>query len=229
MTPRRNPKALDVVIDTQIDYMLPSRPAHIRSAEDIIVPGLEWLCERNEDNCAGVLFTANKFTPAEYHKTLYAREFPPHCLTGDLGSYDPVGLQNVFSQRLLVSRGVPTFHLYKKVHSMWDVDLDGFPANVHAYYGGVQTSFSLAEFVGKNLDETGVNNVNIWGTDTSGALKDAITGFLLRKFKVRVYLNLCAARVGIKSMILQDLFLEEIKNGQLELMRPLSGVASEPA
>lgn len=206
-------KALDVVIDTQIDYLLPSQAStYVPGAEAIIVPGLEWLCTRTESNSVGVLFTGNKFTESEYAESKMAQELPPHCLVGALGDYDPVGVQNVFSQRIMVSRGVPTFHLYKKTRSMWDVDADDNQATVHTFHGSAATAYNLQQFM-HTTEILPVSLVNIWGVASDGAVRDAIVGFLLRGFKVNVVTNLCR---GLRTEIdLAEDFPVELEEGKL--------------
>lgn len=195
------PKALDVVIDTQVSYLLPSQKhTYVPKAAQLILPGLEWLCTRNENNSVGVMFTENKFTPEEYEKSELKKEFPAHCLIGGLSGYDPVGVQNIFNQRLLVSRGVPVFHLHKKIQSMWAKDMWDNHATVHSFKGSSAQAYGLPEFIGTQLE--GVKRVNIWGVAADGALINAIDGFLARKFKVNVISNLCRGRAYQISQLL---------------------------
>lgn len=210
-------RSLDVIVDTQIDYMLPGRPTSVLSAQNLIAPGIEWICSRTPKNSFGVLFTGNKFTESEYEDSELRKEWPAHCLVGGLGDYDPVGVQNVFSQRLCVSRGVPTFHLYKKRQDMWKRDTDGMQANVHAFQGSVATSYSLPEFIGAKVKESGVVLINIWGVATDGALADAVAGFLEQNFRVNVVTNLCKGRHVDNEDFLKTTFKKELASEQLVL------------
>lgn len=208
-------KALDVVVDAQLSYLLPSQgETHIPRAERIIVPGLEWLSTRTDKNSAGVMFTENKFTADEYSMCELRHEFQPHCLVGDLGDYDPVGVQNAFNQRLLVSRGVPVFHLHKKTRNMWDLDMWDSHSTVHTFRGSSASAYTLPEFVGTQLE--GVKRVNIWGVSGDGAVLDAIDGFLARKFGVNVITNLCRSRVyDIEDLLSQPKYAQYRTNSLL--------------
>jgi nicotinamidase-related amidase len=212
-----NTRTLDVVVDTQLDYVLPSRKTHVPRAQRLLVPGLEWLCTRTPENSFGVLFTENKFTPDEYKESDLSPELPPHCLIGSLGDYDPVGVQNAFNQRLLSSRGVPVYHLHKKMRNMWDIDADDNQATVHSFQGSTANAYFLSEFITKNVAEAGVKRVNIWGVSSDDAVLHAITGFLLRKFKVNVVSNLCASVSTDIEDLCMDMFTPQIAEGQLTL------------
>lgn len=214
-----NTRTLDVVVDMQLDYVLPSREAtRVPRAQRLVVPGLEWLCRRTPENSFGVLFTENKFTADEYAESTISLELPPHCLVGALGDYDPVGVQNAFNQRLLSSRGIPVYHLHKKTQNMWDIDADDNQATVHAFQGSTATAYFLSEFIGKLVQDEGkVDKVNIWGVASDVAVRDAITGFLIRKFKVNVVTNLCAERTYDIEDLCNDLFASQIGAGQLTL------------
>lgn len=210
-------KSLEVLVDTQVDYLLPSRPTYIDGGHRIIVPGFERLCALMPETSHGVLFTGNKFTVDQYAESRLSQEFPPHCLVGALGDYDPVGVQNIFNQRLLVSRGIPTYHLHKQEQDMWDLDSYDMHATVHAYQGSNATAYTLPEFIGKYVLDAGISHINIWGVSADAAVREAITGFLARKFKVNVITNLCKSRGADIEDVLEDLFAEEMASGMLTM------------
>lgn len=214
---KRSAKILDVVLCAQLDYLLPEGKASVPDAYKVILPGMRHLLDRTPENSAGVLFVDNKFTDENYDETDYANEYPAHCLTGGFGDYDPIGVQNVFSYRLLNSRGIPVFHMHKHVQDMWQPDQHDVMATVHVDRGGAQTAMFLSEFVGTMLDRQGINTINIWGASPKKDTKLAITGFLVRGFRVRRWADLCFTPQGeqVFQTRLKMMFEEQYTSGQL--------------
>lgn len=212
-------KTLEVVVNTQVDYALPSRPAYVPGAEEIIVPGIEFLCSRNAGNSAGVLMVTNRWEANEYGKSELASKFRPHCLIGGWGDYDPVGVQNVFSPTMIEQRGLPVWTLHKRHENMWQLGREGFLGTVHRMQGSNAEAWTLADFVDEELREAQVNTVNIWGVSSDDAVKKAISGFLAHGFSVNVINNLCRHReVPIKQVIKQS-FSRELAAKTVTLMK----------
>jgi nicotinamidase/pyrazinamidase len=221
---KRTHKTLDVVVNTQVDYMLPEGKVYIKNAENLIVPGIQWMLTRTDLNSAGVLFVNNHFSEDEYAESEYAVEFPPHCLLAGLDDYEPVGTQNVFSQRLLVTRGVPVFNLQKKTKSMWGKIEGHNTPSVHLNRGGASTAMTLEYFMNAYItDDLGVSNVNIWGVDVEFEVAQAMAGFLKRGFRVTLHAGLCHLRGSAhaaQKKLASD-FRMELESGQLQYTVPL--------
>lgn len=214
---KRTHKHLEVVVGTQVDYLLPEGKAAVPQGHQIIVPGLRRLMDLQPESCAGVLFVNNYFTETEYKQSAYAKEHPPHCLVPGLDDYEAVGVQNVFSRYLLMPRGVPCFRGYKKTHSMWERDMWENPMKVDATRGSAATAETLPQFIGSLND--GVSNVVIWGLDTELEVAPAIDGFLVNGFKVCVLFDLCRTYTEHSTSFLNSKFSQAMAAGQLEISK----------
>lgn len=211
---------LEVVIGSQVDYILPEGKAAVPQASQIIVPGLRRLMDLRPDNCLGVLFANNGFTEHEYTKSDYATELPPHCLIPDLGEYEDPGVQNVFSSFLLTPRGLSVFRGYKKMRDMWKQDMWENHMKVNASRnGGAATAETLPQFMG-GMEEEGLANVTVWGVDLETDVIPAVDGFLVFGYKVKVMIDLCRARVQTNATAaLNAKFSNAIAAGQLEIAK----------
>lgn len=215
---KRTHKHLEVVVGTQVDYLLPEGKAAVPQGYQIIVPGLRRLMDLRPESCAGVLFVNNYFTEAEYKQSEYAQEHQPHCLIPGLDDYEAVGVQNVFSRFLLMPRGIPCFRGYKKTRSMWERDMWENPMKVDATRGSAATAETLPQFIGSMEDE-GVSNVVVWGLDTELEVAPSVDGFLVGGFKVRIMFDLCRSYAEHNIGFLNTKFSSAITAGQLEIVK----------
>jgi nicotinamidase/pyrazinamidase len=215
---KRTHRHLEVVVGTQVDYILPEGKAACPQASTIVVPGLRRLMDLGPDNCIGVLFVNNYFTAEEYKKSDYVDEFPPHCLIPGLDDYEAPGVQNVFSSFLLSPRGVPVFRGYKKQRDMWGRDMWENHMRISSNRGSAQTAETLPQFMG-GLEDHGVSNVTIWGADAEVEVAKAIDGFLVFGYKVCVMWDLCRSRTATNTNVLHTKFSAAIGAGQLEIVK----------
>jgi hypothetical protein len=214
---QRTRRHLEVVVGTQVDYVLPEGKVAIPLASQVIVPGLRRLLDLRPDNCVGVLFVNNVFTEHEYAKSVYARELPPHCLVPGLDDYEAVGVQNVFSSFLLTPRGVPVARGYKKA-PMWEKDMWGNHMKINCLRGAASTAETLPQFIG-GMEERGLSNVVIWGMDTELEVLPAVDGFLVAGYKVKLIFDLCRAYVANNLGAVTSKFSAAITAGQLEVVK----------
>jgi hypothetical protein len=215
---KRTHKHLEVVVCTQVDYLLPEGKAAVPQGHQIIVPGFRRLLDLRPESCAGVLFVNNFFTETEYKQSDYAKEHQPHCLVAGLDDYEPVGVQNVYSRYLLMPRGIPVFRGYKKTRSMWDLDMWENRMKVDLVRGSAATVETLPQFMG-GMEDEGLSNVVIWGLDTDLEVAPAVDGFLVAGYKVKVLLDLCRTYVAHNTSHLYSKFSAAIAAGQLEIVK----------
>jgi nicotinamidase/pyrazinamidase len=159
-----------VVVDTQFDFMMPKGALYVQGAEEIIVPGINFLANLNPDEYAGVLFTYDTHTPEIYEGSPESQQFPIHCVKGT------PGWENVFNPKL-VNQDIATFTLEKGVFNMWEEenikieDEDGDLAEREYFFEHL-----------KNHADT----VVVIGVAADFCVKWAIDGFVQRGWNVEV-------------------------------------------
>jgi nicotinamidase/pyrazinamidase len=107
-------KKVVVVVDMQFDFMdFPGSKLPIDGAQKIIPGVREYLGTLNDDNTDAVVFTGDDHDLVDYLASEEGKQFPPHCIRGELGS------QLVVDERLVpgVNR---LYRLNKGVFSMWE-------------------------------------------------------------------------------------------------------------
>ena len=175
-------KKFVVIVDTQVDFVSPNGSLYVPTAEEIIIPGIEYLRQLDVDNTVGILFTADTHDRDMYAYSEEAKEFPPHCLEGS------TGWANVFNADMVD----PNIMVYTAKKYVFDMFAD--PESVVlrdarlSKYGAVE-GLDINEFCTKLLPL--VDQVEVWGVASDYCVKYAIDGLLLRGFDVSIRNDLC--------------------------------------
>jgi len=193
---------LAIVIDGQVDFMVPQGALYVPGADQVTPVLNEYLKELTlENGYIGVLFTADTHDEETYPDSLEAKGdedkgipgFPPHCYKGTDGFDFAFEAKNVPTE-------TPKFILNKGVFNMWEEqELIVRPyriAGEMVAYGGEKTR---EDFFG-DLISAGVEEVEVTGVAADYCVKWAIEGLISRGFKITLYDNLTA---GIESDIHQ--------------------------
>lgn len=185
-----------VVVDAQVDFMLPSGKLYVPGAEKIIPNLCEYLTKIEEDE--NILFTFDSHTAHTYKDSSESKMFPLHCELGTIG------------HRLVVPTDITPgnpYSLCKNVFSMWENIENSKVENL--WYPDGWYYDSLENFL---RDKAG-NEVMISGVASDYCVRQAIQGFLDRGFKVNVNPALCC---GISKSI--EEVIEEIA-GDITIVR----------
>lgn len=182
-------KKLLIVVDTQFDFMMPSGALYVGGAEQIIVPGIDFLASLNKDDYQGVLFTADTHYVETWDSMPESKEFPIHCVMGT------PGWQNVFNP-MMVGSGIPVSHMEKGVFSMWeedDLDIRLIRPSEEAILQGnaAQDMVMSRNFFFDALELSGIETVQVMGVASDYCVKWAVDGLVKRGFKVEVLTELC--------------------------------------
>lgn len=173
-------KKLLVVIDTQIDFMLPHGKLYVKGAEELIVPGMNFLSTLDPDEYHSVLFTQDSHDRVTYDDSPESEQFPIHCEIGT------VGWENVFSPTI-VPPSIPVFFMPKGVFDMWEEDDD--ETEIYCVESEDDDGEVRSEFMNRIVVDFS-NRVDIMGVASDFCVKDALTGFLNEGFDVGVFADL---------------------------------------
>ena len=172
-----------VVVDTQFDFVMPNGALYVKGAEQIIVPGINFLANLNPDEYEGVLFTYDSHVPDIYNGSPESEQFPIHCVMGT------PGWQNVFNDSIIPD-DIKIWTLGKRVFNMWEEDdLDLFH---EAWIGDCeQHELMKRDSYFDQLKISGIDTVEVFGVASDYCVKQAVDGFVARGFKVNVIQELC--------------------------------------
>lgn len=172
-----------VVIDTQYDFMMPGGALYVEGAEQIIVPGIEFLANLNPQEYEGVLMTFDTHTPEVYADSAESELFPIHCINGTSG------WENVFNKDL-INPDIKVWELDKEVFNMWEEDhLSIFREGPQG--DSSQNEFSYRDKFFEDLKSDGIDTIQIFGVASDFCVKWAVDGFVKRGFNVEVIDHLC--------------------------------------
>lgn len=171
-----------IVVDTQYDFVMPDGALYVAGAEDIVVPGIEFLSTLDPDEYCGVLFTYDTHYEATYFDLPESKQFPIHCIRGTSGH------ANVFNPSL-VSGDIAKLDLIKGVFSMWEED-DILIGNTGFGDTNPTTTFRREGFF-EGLKKGGVDTVQVMGVASDFCVKWAVDGLVQRGFNVEVLGHLC--------------------------------------
>lgn len=180
-----------VVIDTQYDFMMPNGALYVQGAEQIIVPGIEFLANLSPDNYAGVLFTYDTHSHNVYEGSSESEMFPIHCVEGT------PGWENVFNPDLIKQpsagqKGINVYTLTKGVFNMWeedDIRIVARPGNT--FFNSYESANQSREVFFEQMKDAGIDTIEIFGVASDFCVKWAVDGFVKRGFKVEVVDELC--------------------------------------
>lgn len=168
---------LHVVVDAQVDFMLPSGKLYVPGAETIIPNLCEYLTKIDLNDT--VLFTFDTHTKHQYEGSDESKSFPIHCELGTVGHKLVVPSE--------ICGGNP-FYFYKNIFSMWDApDSPSAISNLDfpdCWYTASREKF-IEDSYAKNKD------VMISGVASDFCVIGAIKGFVERGFNVKVDPRLC--------------------------------------
>lgn len=158
-----------VVIDTQVDFMLPAMALPVLGADRMIPLVNKFLATLDPVEYSGVLFTHDTHAPEVYKDSEEAKAFPIHCVKGT------PGWENVFNPGII--KNIDVCFLEKGVFNMWEessLDItseeDPLPR----------------DFVFEAIKKYGVEEIEIMGVAADYCVFWAIQGFVERGFKVTV-------------------------------------------
>jgi len=183
------PNKLLVNVDSQIDFVMPWGALPVQGATKIIEPGIRFLANLDPTVYFASLWTFDTHTPTKYigspenlgDPKANQPGFPIHC------DKNTPGWANVFNP-LIMPEDIPLHILEKDVFNMWAdpmAETIMFPP-----LNGVGPE-PFAQFLA-NLQDNDVDTVTMMGVAADFCVKDAITGFLARGFKVEVVEHLTA-------------------------------------
>lgn len=176
-------KTFLVVVDTQYDFVMPKGALYVKDAEQIIVPGIEFLANLNPEEYEGVLMTFDTHVPSNYEGSPESELFPIHCVEGT------PGWENVFNKNI-IPRDIKVWELTKGVFNMWEEE----HLPIFGEDRGGDTSkneFSYRDQFFEELKERGIDTVEVFGVASDYCVKWAVDGFIQRGFKVEVIDHLC--------------------------------------
>jgi nicotinamidase/pyrazinamidase len=175
-------KKILVVVDTQYDFMMPGGALYVKGAEEIILPGIQFLGSLDPDEYQGVLFTYDTHYEATYYDMPESKAFPIHCIRGTPGH------ANVFNPSL-VSGDIAILDLVKGVFNMWEEEniLIG-----NSGFGDTRptNTWERDQFF-KDLKDSGTEVVEVMGVASDYCVKWAVDGFTKLGYKVKVLDKLC--------------------------------------
>lgn len=186
-----------VIVDAQVDFMLPTGKLYVPGAEKIIPNICEYLAKIKKGE--NILFTFDTHTKDAYKDSEEAKSFPIHCEVGTVGHKLVVPTD--------ITQGNP-YSLDKTVFSMWENIENSKVENL--WYPDCWYHDTLENFL---RDETDGQEVMVSGVASDFCVRQAIQGFLDRGFKVQVNPALCA---GINKTI--EEVIEEI-GGDITIVR----------
>ena len=171
-----------VVVDTQYDFVMPNGKLYVKGAEQIIVPGIEFLANLNPQAYEGVLFTFDTHTPKVYTGSPESELFPIHCVSGT------PGWQNVFNKDI-IHRDIKVWGLEKGVFNMWEEPNEEL---FHEAWMGDAESHKLVnrDVFFESLPKTSTL-IEVFGVASDYCVKQAVDGFVERGFAVAVIDQLC--------------------------------------
>lgn len=173
-----------VVIDTQYDFVMPKGALYVKGAENIILPGIDYLANLNPDEYCGVLFTYDTHTPSVYEGSPESEQFPIHCVRRTFG------WTNVFNDQI-IHRSIPVSRLEKGVFNMWeesDLRMERFDRStsiVRPVIDMLTRDDFFLDLANKDVE------IEIFGVASDYCVKWAVDGFVKRGFKVKVIDELC--------------------------------------
>lgn len=165
-----------IVVDTQVDFMLPEGALPVAGADALIAPMHDWLASLSTDDAMGVLFTFDTHRTELYRGSPEAEEFPIHCV------HRTPGWENVLDPGA-IDPAIPVYRLEKGVFDMWaEPDL-------------VIEAAATGETIGRDaffekLRTSGVTTVTVIGVAADYCVRWAIDGLLARGFAVEVPVGL---------------------------------------
>jgi len=174
-----------VVVDTQYDFMMPSGALYVQTAEDTILPGIDFLSKLNPDEYEGVLFTFDTHDPRTWNDMPESKDFPIHCIKGT------PGWVNVFNEKL-VPKAIPMFHLEKGVFNMWEEER----LPLHRFDYSTSLVRPVIDFLYRDdffaqMAQRDEVAIQVMGVASDYCVKWAVDGFVKRGFKVEVIEELC--------------------------------------
>ena len=172
-----------VVVDTQYDFVMPGGALYVKDAEQIIVPGIEFLANLKPEEYEGVLKTFDTHVPDAYEGSPESELFPIHCVEGT------PGWENVFNKHLINS-DIKVWEMTKGVFNMWEEDY--LPLFREGRQGDAsQNEFSYRDEFFERLKDDGIDTIQVFGVASDFCVKWAVDGFVKRGFKVEVIEHLC--------------------------------------
>ena len=177
-----------VVVDAQVDFMLPTGKLYVPGAEKIIPNLCEYLTkiEKGEN----ILFTSDTHTVDSYEGSEESKMFPLHCELGTIGHQLVVPTD--------ITPGNP-YSLCKNVFSMWENIENSKVENL--WYPDGWYYDSLENFLRDNAGD----EVMISGVASDFCVRQAIEGFLNRGFKVYVDPTLCCGITKSIEEVIEEL------------------------
>jgi nicotinamidase/pyrazinamidase len=150
-----------VIIDTQVDFMIPSGKLYVPGAEKTIPLGIQYLTKVAP--YGSLLFTQCAHTESEYEMSGEADQYPIHCVPGTVGFQNVYNVQGFYDSYSDYADDVTVQE--KKVFDMWE----GFSPERDTYFD--------------YLKEQGQLYLTVFGVVTEVCVKRALIGMLERGFQ----------------------------------------------
>lgn len=162
-----------VVVDTQVDFMMPNGILYVKGAEETLTPMVQYLSSLNPDTTSGVLFTMDTHTKEEYEGSPESELFPIHCEKGTKGHVNVINPE-------IIDEQIERYTVEKPVFDMW--------ASEEEVIGDFISFDNVEEFFGEGFEEeTGAEIIDIVGVALNFCVRQAVDGFLERGYTVRLH------------------------------------------
>lgn len=186
-----------VVIDTQVDFMLPNGKLYVPDAEKLIPDIMSFLSSIDKSDT--VLFTQDYHVRESYNKSEEAKLFPLHCeaLT--------VGQENVIPPGIVPCK---TYVLNKDVFSMWETEDYSHIVESLFFPEGAEV-YSRSKFI-DDMRDLHNNQVTVFGVAGDYCVLQAVQGFLERGFEVTIMPRLCQGISKNINQALDENLLEQV-------------------
>lgn len=165
-------RRLEIVVDTQADFMNANGTLFVDGAEALIAQIRAWLAALKSTEAAGALFTFDSHFADTYRGSAEAEQFSIHC------AYRTPGWENVLDPDAIDS-AVQVYRLEKGVFDMW--------AKPDLTVEAVATGEKVArDAFFAELKARGITEVTVVGVAADYCVRWAIEGLVAREFTVAV-------------------------------------------
>ena len=203
-----------LVVDTQVDFVMPAGALYVPGAEAIIEPGIAFLAQLDSRDYAAALFTFDS------HDESFAGSpenvgdpaagvpgFPMHCAVGT------PGWQNVFNPAL-VPEPIGLFQLHKGVFDMWEQQAGKVPVQPLARAMPTVTPGSAAcdrDTFFRSVLPSEVRTATVIGVASDFCVKWAVNGLLERGYAVEIVAHLTRGIERDMAAVIADDFPGRVK------------------
>lgn len=166
-----------IMVDVQVDFMLPSGKLYVPGADKMIPDLLNYLSSLPAED--DVLFTLDTHTMESYSVSKEREQFPLHCEVGTIG------------HKLVVPTDISrasTYAFEKDVFSMWETDEENSSV-YNLWFPSYWYVNSLKSFMSDMRSKH--DTVQVSGVASDFCVKQAIEGLIPYDFDIKINGNLC--------------------------------------